>query len=880
MHPSAARLATLLLLLAAPWGAARGQAYEGARREQADAGVHQPVMTKPPQLLEEAQAEYPPQAQAEGLSGAVKMLLTIEADGSVGDVEVVEPLGHGFDEAAVAAVKRFRFSPAEVDGVPAPIRVEYVYNFVLREAPPPAQPATPAPGTLTGRLLERGSRSWVVGGTVRCGDAADAPEALSDAEGRFTLSVPGGTACEVRAVAQGYKLFRTSETLEPGEVREVVFHLLPEAVGFETVVRANRDKKEVVRRTLQRQELQRIPGTFGDPIRVLQNLPGVARVPFAGGQLIVRGAAPSQTLTFLDGVEVPLIFHLGGGPSVINAEFLDRIDFFPGGFGSQYGRAIGGVVDVATRKGASDTLHGSVKIDLLDSGFFLESPLTEGISVAAAARRSYVDVLLPLVLPRQEGGGTLSVLPVYWDYQARADFGARRGEKAGSTGYVMAFGSEDILKVVATGSGLDRDVTVDTRTLFHRVKGDWTLRGGNATSVFTPFLGYDRASFGFGEAALQADVYNAGGRELVTLELSEALTARTGFDVLFQHIRGRASLPTLNIEYVPFPGDEPRREVREIVQIVNGFDGALFGEVDVKVGPVTVTPSLRGTYARKAGQQQTTADPRLFARVQAHERFAVKGSAGLYSQAPDPTQVVAPPYGLPTIGFQRAFQTSLGVEQRFTDAISLDLTGYYNRRYDLIVRPGLTTETGTGTVTRDPLGNLGLGRAYGLEVMLKHDVTSRFFGWLAYTLNRSETRRSGGGDYTLTDFDQTHILAAVASYRLPFWDLELGGRFRYVTGRPSTPELACADLWQADSNSYAGCFGDVRSARLPAFQQLDVRLDKNFVFESWTLNAYLDVQNVYNAQNVETQLYDYRFRQVFNVPGIPFLPVIGVKGSF
>ncbi len=857
-----------------------GQAYEGARREEVDGGVHQPVLTRAPELLGFVQADYPPGAAEAGKTASVKMAVTIDVEGAVSDVSVVEPVGEGFDEAAVTAVKRFRFSPAEVDGVPAPVTIEYVYHFTLAAPPPSEAPPAPARAVLKGQLLERGSRGWVEGGTVRCGEAADAPEATSDAEGRFTLDVPAGT-CQVRALAQGFRLFHTDESLEAGETREVAYYLMPEAVGYETVVRGARDKKEVVRRTLERQELQKVPGTFGDPIRVVQNLPGVARAPFVLGQLIVRGAAPDQTLTLMDGVEVPLLYHLGGGPSVVNAEFLDRVDFYPGGFGARYGRAVGGVVDVATRKGATDTLHGSVKVDLLDAGFFVEAPIGKGMSVAVAARRSYVDALIPLVLPEDPEGGTLQVLPRYWDYQARLDFGGLRGEAKKSTGYLMAFGSEDTLQVVATGGGRARDLTVDTRTLFHRVKGDWTYRDGNFTSVFTPFGGFDLAAFDFGAAKLDAEVFSLGGRELAEWELSSFFTARAGADVLFEHVRGKAELPLLSFQYVAFPGAEPTAEMQTLEQVVNGFDGALFAEGELELGPVTVTPSLRGTWARKAGQGMGALDPRLFARVQATERFAVKGSVGLYSQAPEATDALGAPWGNPGILFERALQAAVGVEQRFTDAISVDVTGYFNRRFDLILSPGRTIDNGDGTYTQEANSNLGLGRAYGMEVMLRHDVTRDFFGWVAYTLNRSEARRAGSDNgYLLTAFDQSHILTAVGSYRLPWWDLELGARFRYVTGRPTTPELQYADLYQADANRYYGFYGDAGSARLRPFQQLDVRLDKSFVFDRWTLNVYVDVQNVYNATNVEATLNDYRFRDVFEVPGIPLLPVVGFKGSF
>jgi hypothetical protein len=184
-----------------------------------------------------------------------------------------------------------------------------------------------------------------------------------------------------------------------------------------------------------------------------------------------------------------------------------------------------------------------------------------------------------------------------------------------------------------------------------------------------------------------------------------------------------------------------------------------------------------------------------------------------------------------------------------------------------------------GSLTRYQYANAGLGRAYGLEVLLRHEVTRNFFGWLAYTLNRSEQRRAGGSDYRLTTFDQTHILTAVASYRLPL-GFELGARMRYVTGRPTTPLQHTFDIYDVERNRFYGTYGETNSTRFKPFHQLDVRLDRNWVFDRWTLTAYVDVQNVYNASNVEATFYDYRYREVFEVPGIPILPVIGVKGSF
>ncbi|MGQ0506201.1 MAG: TonB-dependent receptor plug domain-containing protein [Myxococcaceae bacterium] len=892
-------------------------AYEGARREQIDAGVHVPVLTAPPQLIDFVQADFPPEAARQGVKADVKLRVTIAADGTVPEASVqsVELSGVGsgadalslvsdagsqfsgtsdavtdprgddlraaFAEAATAALLRFRFTPAEVDNVPAPVQIEYLYHFTLEEKPV-EKPVEAAPqSTLKGEVVARGSRTRVQGATVRCGDAEDAAEAVTDLGGRFELKVPAGE-CKVRVVASSFELFQSTELLEGGVTTEVVFYVMPKAVGYETVVRGKREKKEVVRRTVDRQEMQRIPGTLGDPMRVIQNFPGVARQPFLGGQLIVRGAAPNQTKTYLDGVEVPLLFHLGGGPSVVNSEFLDRIDFYPGGFGAKYGRAVGGAVDVGTRKGAKDTWHGSGKIDFLDTGIFLEAPVAKGVSVAGAVRRSYVDALIPLVLPKDPEGGTLLVLPRYWDYQVRVDMGTppKNKDEPSSTGYVMAFGSDDILKVVATGGGRNRDLSLDFHTLFHRVKGDWTFRQGALTSVLTPFLGYDLGGVSFGSASLKADRYAMGVREDLSLEFTQWLTVRAGADIVFEHAVGTAQIPVLDgTQYVGFPGADPKTALQDLRSVLNTFDGALYLETDFKIGRLTITPGLRASYARIRGVDRKAADPRFWIRFQATDNTQLKGSAGLYTQPPEATDMEQPPFGNPNLFHQKAFQTSVGLEQRFSEAITLDVTGFFNRRYDLVVPPGPRIVNADMSVTDYRFGNLGVGKAYGMEVMLRHAVTEKFFGWLAYTLNRSEQKHANDANYVLTTYDQTHILTLVGSYRLPL-GFEVGARFRYVTGRPTTPRSRPYDLYAVDANSYASVIGEPLSSRFKPFHQLDLRVDKSFVFKSWTLGVYLDIQNIYNAQNVEATLYDYRVRQAIDVPGIPFLPVLGVKGSF
>jgi len=148
---------------------------------------------------------------------------------------------------------------------------------------------------------------------------------------------------------------------------------------------------------------------------------------------------------------------------------------------------------------------------------------------------------------------------------------------------------------------------------------------------------------------------------------------------------------------------------------------------------------------------------------------------------------------------------------------------------------------------------------------------------VAYTLSRSERRDTLSGDYYRYDYDQTHNLTMVGSYKLGRgW--QLGARFRYVTGSPYTPEIG--GTMDYDAGAYAPVTSLARnSARLPAFHQLDLRVDKTWKFQSWTLGAYLDVQNAYNRKNTENIGYNFDYSQTHAAHGLPLLPIVGIRGE-
>ncbi len=257
--------------------------------------------------------------------------------------------------------------------------------------------------------------------------------------------------------------------------------------------------------------------------------------------------------------------------------------------------------------------------------------------------------------------------------------------------------------------------------------------------------------------------------------------------------------------------------------------------------------------------------PRLVVRQDLHREFprtTIKGGVGRFAQPPQPQETNSV-FGQAGLTSNIAYHYGTGIEQELTKQVEISLEGFY-RQYDQRV------------VTR--LGNVGEGRAFGLETLLRYKPDDRFFGFLAYTLSRSVRKDGPGEPERLFPFDQTHILTAIGSYRLgKGW--EVGARLRYVSGSLVTPQTY--GFYDATVGAYLPLAGFPPAGhRNPPFHQLDVRIDKSWqVTKEFKLSAYLDIYNAYNQANVEGVSYNYNSTLSTNASGIPFLPSIGMRGE-
>lgn len=877
---------------------ARARAPEPSPEEDnaqtiAQAGELGGSAVEPPTLLEDSPAPYPERLLAQQLAGTVRLELVVDEVGQVERATVAEHSSHSlFDQAALEAARKLRFQPARLAGKSVPVRIDFYYHFV----PPGPAPATERWGILTGVVRSKGNRNPIAGARVRSKRLAVADE--TDADGVFRLRLSAG-ADSIEVAAAGFKTGAFSEEIRVGESIEVVYSLEPERVDpYETIVRAERERTEVSRVTLRNQELRDVPGTMGDPFRVVMLLPGVASILSGVAYPVVRGSQPASTGYFIDGIRVPVLFHLFLGPAVVHPDFIDAIDFYPGAPPPQFGRLMGGVINGRVSRPPDDRFHASAYADLINAGLFTEYPIqSTGTIATLAGRFSYTPWLVALIANATDSQGRDGPKLVlnFYDYQARLEQKVGRGQLR-----FFAFGSSD-----EVGTRLTETTTAGgTQTvLFHRADLRYRQPVGAGDFEVGATWGIERLSadgrtskdntFGF-----SVHEKNASARASWSVGLASRLRLAVGADL--EHRRANVSITRTvrTSEELSFieTVDQP---------VATGTFTGGYLQLQWEPGKWSVLPALRvDAYHLVPGIRSYAVEPRLTLRRLVGEDLTLKAGAGLFHQPPT-TLINLPVVDLTglQLGLQEGIQLDAGVEWRSKSGFEVNSDIYFNPMRRTVELNPFSSE-----VVNAPSDFASRGYAYGLEILLRHPLGKNWFGWLSYTLERSMRFArfnrynefgavvSTGSGYVPFAFDQTHVLNAVLSYSFAS-NWTLGGVFHYNSGRPEAGGLT-SQTEQAGRSRFTGEARWVpvdydRVDRLPGFFRFDVRISKSWAFDTFTLQAYLDVLNATVRQEVVSYDYD-RAANPPCAPGticqytlskvpqkIPLLiPMLGIKGSY
>jgi hypothetical protein len=653
----------------------------------------------------------------------------------------------------------------------------------------------------------------------------------------------------------------------------------------EVVIRGKRPEPSRTA-TLTRTEVREIPGTFGDPFRAVETMPGVTPIVTGLPFYFVRGAPPGNVGYFIDGIRVPLLFHVGAGPSVIHPGLVDRVDFYPGGYPARFGRFAGGIVAGETLDPDPD-LRGEYNLRVFDAGALVEFPFADNRATAlVGGRYSYTALLLTYLTP--------NTLLDYWDYQARVSYDVTPKDRLG----VFAFGAYDYI-----GQRTPTETLTLFGTQFHRADFRYDRSLGRRGSLRTAFtIGLDRSLLQDQERSVRNRL--AGARTELEYQLSKQVLFRAGTDLALDHyevVIGSSDLsPTAARVSEFFPSR---------TDVAVGARGDLVIDLDSRF---TITPGTRVDLYGSEGATALAADPRFAWRAEVTDRIALLGAVGIAHQPP---AFVVPlpgfqPGGLRG-GLQKAVQESFGVEYELGEGMTATATVFQNAFFDMsdplgavepIVGGCAPGQYPTGSIGGDlgdqpdepsfcgprfDPGTLGpdrsggggqaadsrggrragaafevrtMGSSYGFEFYLKRRLTSRLGGYLSYTLSRS-TRSYANRRYIAT-FDRTHVANGALAYDLgKSW--RAGTRLTFYTGLPKATDPSDPD-----------------STRLPAFFRVDLRLEKRWQLGKKTWISFVaEWMNASFSKEAVTTTCTLSGCEA-EMMGPVTIPSIGVEGGF
>ena len=832
-----------------------------------------PLHYTAPKLIWFRAAGYPPEALEAGREAEIHCTLHLDDRGAVLLADCADGPPEVLVHAAQSALEKCLFEPGRVKGWPVFSHLELVYRFALA-FPNERQAATRAVlREIEGDVFAQGVRAPVAGADIVAEGLGLSTS--TDGKGHFKLALPLGSQVLV-ASSQGNhpEQLRVEIGKDTPSPIQVELALRPrETQELQATVATDKDHRAASREVLVREELRNVPGSQDDPIRVVELLPGIARAPNTSGQLIVRGGNANDTGAYIDGQQVPQLYHLQNGPSVVGEEMVERIDFSAGGAGADYGRNLAGVVSIASRRGDPERWHGSLSIDLQKSAAFLQGPLGGDTEVAMGARHSYSN-------PLQEGRANRQLsytVPIYWDYQLRLDH--RLGAHDQLT--LTAFGSHDDYEQIGDGRG-EVPASLAQETGFHRVRLAWEHHfDGGAKLVVAPVFGVDtnrtdRAGQGAGifllpQGASERTV-SSGARAEFSWRPAPFASLRLGLDMLFNRVHYDVDqLFESQLRQLGAPNAEATHSSG--IKVFGSV--AEYLDADLTFGDLHLIPGARVEELHYGIGNFVLFEPRVRARYQLDNPSSIVAYAGIYHQAPEAEEVDRT-LGNPGLLPLRADQYGLALERRFAELWTIKLEVFFNVRTSLVF-PAAPHLLDDGAITNPLFLNSGRGHAYGLEVFIRHVFNARVYGWLAYTLSRSRETSGFGAAWLPGPYDQPHVLNALFGVRIsPL--LEFAVRLRVASGNPIAPVISSA--YDADTGTYIPVTGQFGSARLPTFAQLDFEVNSVWLAERFQLSLYVDFQNILGRDNPELVFYDYRFQQSVTALSTPFQILVGAKAAF
>ena len=688
---------------------------------------------------------------------------------------------------------------------------------------------------------------------------------VTNAEGHFTIEqVPPGIY-RLQVTAIGYKSVTTPEYILSTKDLNISIEMeenLTELAGVTVTASPFRRDLEspVSLRIIGLQEIEKSPGANRDISRIVQSYPGVAFSPIGyRNDLIVRGGSPSENRFYLDGVEIPNINHFStqgasGGPvGILNADLIREVNFYTGAFPTDRGNALSSVLDFKLRDG--DMEHNSLKATLGASEVSLASNghIGKKTSYLVSVRQSYLQFLFDML--------DLPFLPTFTDAQFKLK--TRFNEQNELT--VLGLGGIDNMRLNTKADSEDNEYIL---SYLPKIKQETFTLG----AVYRHYAGPHMQSVVVSHSYLnnRNTKYRQNDESIpenlmLRLRSTEQET-KFRFENNSSFRNWKVNLG-VNLDYSQYTNTTFQKAYTNQAQTfdyhtyLGMMRWGLFGTISYSSMDERFTASLglradANNYSSAMKSLSDQLSPRISLSYQLAEHWFVSGNAGLYYQLPpytalgfkDNNGMYVNKYNL---RYMKVSQESLGISWRKGDTFEVSVEGFY-KDYDKIplsVADGIPlTCKGNdyGVIGNELLTSTAQGRSYGAELLLKWLIAKKLNLASSFTLFKSEYRTDKESEYIASAWDNRFIFNLRGTYNLPrHWSV--GMKVSCIGGAPYTPynadKSSLVTAWNAQGKPYYD-YTRYNEERLPAFTQVDIRIDKTFYLKRCMLGFYIDLQNI------------------------------------
>ena len=691
---------------------------------------------------------------------------------------------------------------------------------------------------------------------------------VTDAEGHFNIGeVPPGIY-RLQASAVGYKTILTPEYIVSTKDLTIQIETeenLTELEGVTVTASPFRRDPEspVGLRIIGLQEIEKSPGANRDISRIVQSYPGVAFSP-AGyrNDLIVRGGSPSENRFYLDGVEIPNINHFStqgasGGPvGIINADLIREVNFYTGAFPTDRGNAMSSVLDFKLRDG--DMERNSLKATLGASEVSLASNghIGKKTSYLVSVRQSYLQFLFDML--------GLPFLPTFTD----AQFKLKTRFNANNELTILGLGGIDNMKL---NTKLDGEKAEYILSYLPKIQQETFTLG----AVYRHYAGIHVQSVVVSHSYLNnRNTKYLNNDESSTDNLSLKLRSveqETKFRIENTSTFGNWKINFgANLDYSQYTNTTFQR-----VYIDEGrtFDyhtylgmwrWGIFGTINYATTDERFTASLgvrtdANNFSSGMKGMGDQLSPRLSLSYRLTDGLYLSGNAGLYYQLPPYTGLGFKDNNGAWVNkylrYMSVSQESLGLSWHPGNTFELSAEGFY-KQYDKIpfsIADGIPLAckgNDYGVIGNEALSSTAQGRAYGIEILMKWLIAKKLNLASSFTLFKSEYRNNKQSEYIASAWDNQYIFNMSGTDNFPH-NWSLGMKISCIGGAHYTPydveKASLVTAWNAQGRPYYD-YTKYNTGRLPAFGQLDVRVDKTFYLKRCMLGFYIDLQNVTNSK--------------------------------